>query len=550
MRSFLIIALAWLMLSIPDIINAQQNYSDHAGITQRLQTLDRQHGNLTNLKSLTKTDGDKDIWLLTIGRGDIENRPAIAVVGGVEGSHILGIELAVQFAEKLLADSQHSALLDSVTFYVFPNLSPDASEQYFSSNLKYERSGNARITDDDRDGYSGEDGFNDLNGDGLITLFRVKDATGNWMPHPADNRVMIKADPNKGESGSWIVHSEGTDEDKDGQFNEDPPTGVHLNKNFSFRYPHFAPGAGEHAVSEKENRALLDFLFDAWNVYAVVTFSPNNNLTNPWRFNRAGIAQRIITGPYEADTEVMGMVSELYNGHVSKDNAPSYELQPGGFLEWGYFHYGRFSFSTPAWWAPKAAAPSAEERPDGWVANSDNNPEVNFLRWAESEGLNDLFVEWQPVNHPDFPGKTVEVGGIKPFAMTTPPYSMITDIAQNHTDFIVDLANARPKLGFENMNVESLGNGLTRITVDIHNHGLFPSSTQLGTRTKWVRPINITMELGNNMELISGRPHQQIAKLDGDSNQTYTWLVRGRGTFKLTAGTPNSGFITAEQSIR
>jgi hypothetical protein len=550
MRSFLIIALAWLMLSLPDIINAQQNYSVHAEITQRLQTLNRQHGNLTNLTSLTKTEGDKDIWLLTIGRGDIEKRPAIAVVGGVEGSHILGIELAVQFAEKLLTESQYSALLDSVTFYVFPNLSPDASEQYFSSTLKYERSGNARITDDDRDGYIGEDGFNDLNGDGLITLFRVKDATGNMMPHPADNRVMIKADPNKGETGSWIVHGEGTDEDKDGHFNEDPASGVHLNKNFSFRYPHFASGAGEHAVSEKENRALLDFLFDAWNVYAVVSFSPNNNLSNPWRFNRAGIAQRIITGPYEADTEVMGMVSELYNGHVNKDNAANYELQPGGFLEWGYFHYGRFSFSTPAWWAPKAAVPSADERPDGWVANTDNNPEVNFLRWAESEGLNDVFVEWQTVDHPDFPGKTVGVGGIKPFAMTTPPYSMIGDVVQKHTDFIVDLANARPKLGLENMNIESLGNGLTRITVDIHNHGLFPSATQLGTRTKWVRPINVTVELGNNMELISGRPHQQIAKLDGDSNQTYTWLVRGRGSFKLTAGTPNSGFVTAEQSIR
>ena len=49
--------------------------------------------------------------------------------------------------------------------------------------------------------------------------------------------------------------------------------GVWFNKNLSFEHPSFSTGAGEFAVSENETRALLDNLFQLFNVYAVVSFS-------------------------------------------------------------------------------------------------------------------------------------------------------------------------------------------------------------------------------------------------------------------------------------
>jgi murein tripeptide amidase MpaA len=72
-----------------------------------------------------------------------EVKPAIAIVGGAEGSQILGSELAIGFAESILSGigtDSIKALLEKTTFYVFPNMSPDASDQYFAS-LKYERQG-------------------------------------------------------------------------------------------------------------------------------------------------------------------------------------------------------------------------------------------------------------------------------------------------------------------------------------------------------------------------------------------------------------------------
>ena len=73
---------------------AQQDYPTNRQVEQRL----KQMANSGNAKliSLTKTEGGQDIWALQLGKGDMENKPAIAITGGVEGFHLLSVELALQ----------------------------------------------------------------------------------------------------------------------------------------------------------------------------------------------------------------------------------------------------------------------------------------------------------------------------------------------------------------------------------------------------------------------------------------------------------------------
>jgi len=256
-----------------------QEYRNHAQLSQKLKSLEASSAGLAKLRSITKTAGGKDIWLMEVGSGDRSAHPAIAVVGGVEGSLLFSQELAVGFIEKLLAGAKTDSiknLLATTTFYVYPSMSPDASEQYFAS-LKYERRGNTSATDDDRDGKTNEDPFEDLNGDGIITMMRVEDVTGKWKSHAADARVMVLANTEKGERGNYQLYTEGIDNDKDNAYNEDGEGGIHFNKSLTFDPPYFTPGAGEHPVSELENRALLDLLHEQANVFAVVTFGPANN---------------------------------------------------------------------------------------------------------------------------------------------------------------------------------------------------------------------------------------------------------------------------------
>ena len=86
-----------------------QDYSNYAQVSQRINALSKSYPALLKVKSLVKTFGGKDVWMLTIGNGQTEQKPAIAIFGGVEGAHLLGTEIALGFAEKLLnASSQDS----------------------------------------------------------------------------------------------------------------------------------------------------------------------------------------------------------------------------------------------------------------------------------------------------------------------------------------------------------------------------------------------------------------------------------------------------------
>lgn len=522
---------------------AQDDYSTFSEMTDRLQALENSHSEFAQLQSLTQTLGGRELWLLTLGTGDPAAKPAVAVVGGAEGSHILGSELALQFAERLLNDTPEDSLrqlLDGTTYYVVPRLNPDAAEQYFA-DLKYERDGNAKQTDTDRDGRLNEDGYEDLNGDGLITMMRVSDRTGNWRPHSEDPRIMIQADINEGEKGSWKLYTEGRDNDRDQAFNEDGEGGVDLNKNFTFDYPAFEPGAGAYMLSEKENRALLDFLMEeAWNTYAVVSFGPPNNLSEPVSFRRGGVSQRVITGWYEEDTELNAIASRLYGKVTGLSGGSRVDGDPGDFFQWAYFHYGRLSLSTPGWWTP----PSGEDGTPG----SGNSGELRFLQWADGQNL-DAFVSWEEIDHPDFPGQTVEVGGIKPFLMNNPPYSAVDSLARKHTEFLAALSVLQPAVEITNMQVERAGENLTRISVEIYNSGTLPTATRLGERTRWVRDVIAEISLEDGLSLVSGERFSNFDSIGGDDSERLTWLVRGSGTFSLKAGAPTAGFSTIEQSI-
>jgi len=531
---------AFYFLFIISRLQAQTEYSNYNHQANRLSKLSKEYPKLAKLKSITKTAGGKDIWMLTIGKDSTESKPAIAVVGGIEGNHLLGMELAIGFAEQLLQGSNKDsikALLDKTTFYVFPNLSPDAMEQYFAT-LKYERQGNAVQTDDDRDGKLNEDGYDDLDGNGKITWMRIESPIGEYRPHPDDSRVLIKADITKGEKGKYQLLSEGIDNDKDGSFNEDGEGGVAFNKNLSFKHPVFTPGSGESAVSENESRAILDNLYQSFNVYAVISFSANNNLSAPFTFVAANTTTRVVTGWLEPDVKVNNMVSELYNKTTKMKDAPKTTPAGGDFLSWAYYHYGRYSFSTPGWFVPKFQPDTTKKE----KALTVEDVSANYLRWAAQQGINNSYAEWKKIQHPDFPAQTVETGGLDPYVLINPPYKLVDSITRSHTDFIVRLASYQPELDIVNIKTEKLGSGISRITASVINKGALASHSKLGERSYWVKRINVKLNTGNGQSVISGKKIQLLNSLEGFSSKELTWLIKGTGKIVLEAGSPTTGY--------
>ena len=518
--------------------NAQTGYSNFTQQTNRINALAKNYPQFAKLRSLTKTAGGKDIWQITIGTGNTDAKPAIVIAGGIEGNYLIGMELALGFAENLLQGSNTDsikALLNKTTYYIFPNMSPDAMEQFFAT-LQYERQGNATSTDDDRDGKTNEDEFDDLDGNGKITMMRVESPVGEYKTHPDDSRVLIKADINKNEKGKYLLLSEGADNDKDGVFNEDGEGGVWFNKNFSYKVPSFTQGSGEFAVSEKESRALLDYLFEQFNVYAVVSFGSNNNLSAPYSYNAQSANQPLIGSWLQQDVKVDSMVADLYNKTVSMKDAPKSTAAGGDFLSWAYYHYGRYSFSTPGWWVPKTKPDSTK----GEKAFSVEDLSANYLRWASQQGISS-FTDWKTIQHPDFPGQKVEVGGVDPFVMINPPYKLVPELIKKHANFLVKLAAAQPELDIVNINTEKVGGGLTRITLDIINKGALASHSKLGERSYWVKRINVKVNSSGNQSVISGKKIQTLNSLEGNGSQKLTWLIKGTGKLTIEAGSPTTG---------
>lgn len=338
-----------------------------------------------------------------------------------------------------------------------------------------------------------------------------------------------------------MMFSEGIDNDKDEKYNEDPEEGIAFNKSLTYKFPAFEPYAGDYPVSQKESRALLDYLFERWNIFAFVTFSPANNLSAPLKFNKTDAEKRIVSSMLEKDVELNKMVSEIYKETIPQ-KAYNQENQgtDGDYFQWAYFHFGRLSFSTPGWWVPEVKAETKDSTESKKV---EVTPETNFLAWAEKEDLKNVFIPWQEVNHPDFQNKKVEVGGIKPFVMVNPPYPMVDSIAINHTNFIVKLAEIQPKLEFHNFKTEKLSGGLTRVTVDLFNNSPLPTHSELGERSRWLQKLQVTVNM-DKKDILAGNTIKLVDKLGAYEKETLSWIVKGGGTVNIKVGAPHTGYAT------
>lgn len=515
-----------------------EGYLPHASFITRVQELGTKYPAVAKVASLGKSDEGRDLWLITLSQGE-EKKPAFAVIGSVQPANLMAAEVTLRMAEQIAAagekDEKIKRLLKHYTLYIIPRPEPDGSEKAFRKPLR-EPLGNARRTDDDRDFQFGEDPPDDLNGDGIITLMRVADETGNLRAHPNDPRVLIPIDPKKDEKGQYRIFPEGKDDDGDEAFNEDASDGVNLNSNFTFRYPAFQAQAGANAVSEVESRVLADFLFDHDNIAAVLTITSEDNLFHPWKHDAAKDKGRNRGSVTAADAGVFESLAEPFRKlHGGKD-CPASPAGRGSFSEWAYFHYGRWSFASRGWWIPKVEPEKKEaekgedkekpkDKPEKPADDSRGSEAVNALRWFAQQDING-FVPWQEVAHPQFPGKKVEVGGFKPFAQTQPPAAELPKIAEKQVEFLTVIAEKIPELVVTETKVEALGGGTFRLSATVLNRGGLPTQPEIAEITG--QPgLQIELTAPKDAAWLIGHPRSKLPRLEARTGKVEKqWLVR------------------------
>ena len=534
---------------------AWNRYYDHAGRTAILVRLNKAFPELTRFYSIGKSTQGRDIWCLEVTArnvGDPDRKPGMYIDGNIHGNEVQTSETVAYTAWYLCHQygrlEKVTDLLDERIFYLLPSINPDGRDLWLN------RGGRARSglepTDDDRDGMADEDDSEDLNGDGQITMMRIKDSHGRYKRHPDyPEQIMVRTRPD--EIGEYsFLGWEGIDNDGDGRINEDGRGGYDMNRNWAFDWqPNYVQyGAKDYPFSQPETRAVAEFILVRPNIAAAQSYH-----------NSGGM---ILRGPgrqggamHYKDDSVLALIANrgekiipYYRSFILWDDL--YQAL-GSELDWLYGGRGILTLSNELWTSrnlyKSSDSPSDEQ-------------EADFIKYVL---MGDGFVPWQEYEHPTY--GTVEIGGRKKQWGRIPPSFLLEEELHRNMAFTLYHADMMPLLQISEVKVEVLGESLFKIWVTIENKRLIPTRTGQdvanhinppdivsigGDKLRVLSSGRITDRFFKRVQAVERRPERvELDTIDGMSVVRVQFIVEGKGEFSVTVDSTKAGLLTKSQLL-
>jgi len=327
----------------------------HADLTRRIASLAQKYPRRVKSDSIGKSARGRDIPVIHL-RGNGGHRGALLVVAGLSATRVTATDIALALAERW-ADpaptsqpssapatqpaSQPAHILDVCDVYILPRLNVDGAERFLSQPRDANDLSDEPV-DDDRDRVPDDDGPDDLNGDGYITLMRVVDPEATHMADDKDARLIRPADRAAAERPVYKIYTESLDTDGDGEYAEDGPGGVDLDRNFPHGYKPHAPGTGRYPLSAPECRALAEYVIAHPEILAVVVLDRGDNL--------AGGSPGGEVVP--EDEGIWKRIGERYKALVALSDV-SRGTTDGSFAAWAYRQRGLPAVASALWQMPK-----------------------------------------------------------------------------------------------------------------------------------------------------------------------------------------------------
>ena len=527
------------------------HYYDGPAVIDAINKINQTFPDMTELRSLGKSEEGRDIWLLTINNaktGKDTDKPGIYVDGTIHGNEIQATEVCLYLATYLLnsydSNEQIKELLDTRVFYIIPVINVDNRWRFFENAGGYNIGRTAMVPhDDDRDGLADEDGPEDIDGDGEILRMRIKDPYGDYREHPDDPRVMVQREP--WQQGQWrLLGEEGIDNDNDGRINEDGPGYLDMNRNWGFKWqPEYVQGgAGDFPMSSKVTKAVSDFVITKPNICFDFAFHNSGGL-----FVRGPGSK--LAGRYSPnDVKVYDFL-----GHEAEKIVPGYKyiigsedmyVTHGDFDEWMFSNLGMFGFVGELFMSSQEQYRQVQKEED----EEDDDSWFGGTRTLEKQKFNDnvnqgtMFKNWTKFNHPQL--GEIEIGGWRQFTTRIPPTFMLQEMVHRNASTVIFIARHTPEVSLELIDVNPIGNGLKRIRVRAVNHTAIPTLSDNALRRKIYRPDMLTIS-GNNLEVISGgivndlhfdnvsfnehQPEIIYTSVPSFGTREIQWIVKGSG---------------------
>jgi len=520
-------------------------FYDYGQATKLLKDLAAAHPKFANLQSLGKSFGGNEIWLLTLTdsvSGPAQEKPAMWIDGGIHGNEVQSVEAVLYTAWFLLEMRQENERvaksLKERTFYLLPTLSPDSRDKHFyEPNSPHSPRSGQRPVDDDRDGLVDEDGPDDLDGDGQITLMRVKDPGGDYKDHPKYAGQMTKVE--NGEAGQYrVLGVEGIDNDGDGKVNEDGDGAYDPNRNWPWQWqPEYVQGgAHRYPLSIDENRLAAEFIIAHPNIIGAQSYH-----------NAGGMILRgpgVKDKPYEkADESLLKEISDagakMLPGYKPVKLGEELYAARGVEIDWLYNMRGVYAFTNELFSA------------HGYFDTADDEgffgSEVTRQEFNEKILLGGGYAKWTPADHPTY-GK-IEVGGMKKNFGRQPPSFMLREELHRNMAFTLHHAQQLPLVKIDGIEVKDLG-GVQEVTVAVRNERLLPTRAAVDVKHKITAP-DILDIAGENLHIHAGlidddpcfgnpkdarRTPQRlrIDRVPGRGAIYARWLVSGDGEATVT----------------
>ena len=594
MRSILFVP---LLLALPSVAWATQDADPtdeapvdtsrapllpHRELSEALARLASEHASNVQLLSLVrKSRAGRSIDALRItGAEHPSGQPAILLVANIDGPLVYTSGIALEHAQRLARgygnDEAVTRLLDTTTVYIIARANPDAAEARFISPLAEVRA-TGHDVDNDRDGRLGEDGPSDVNGDGFVSVMRVPDPDGTWMPDPTDPRVQVEADPAKGERGLWKLVPEGRDSDGDEEASEDPPLDAIVNRNFAQDWKAHDASAGLFPSDEPEVRALYEFVLAHEDIQLVLVYGELGNLVERGQGvdDDAKLEKRVPpSGVRESDGAILDTIGERYR-EITGDTTKGSQDEAGTFQAWCYEQRGITTLNAALWSIPLDAEADSSEadsseadteevgttKPEQSEEETETDEEkkeeekddepkpsddAKRMIWIDLNSEDARHLGWTAFDHPEL--GPVEVGGFAPYALVEPPDEDRVRIADKQFEFLLSLDATVARVELEDVRVTARGE-LLEVEAVLVNEGLLPLVTTWGKKTRTTLPARVEIHLPAGATLLAGSKRVLVSDLRGSGGRhELRWLVSGAtaASIGISVVTRHAGGARAE----
>lgn len=496
------------------------HYYKYDELEKDLKYFAEKYPELCDLEVICVTEEKRNVYAMTITNkktGKALDKPAFHIDGNTHAGEVTGSMAAMHAIDVLLngygEDKVITTILDRMTIYVVPRISPDGAETYLTTPYSI-RSVN-RVHNPQEGGVRNED----LDGDGVIRMMRIPTPYGAWKKDKENPSLMVRRDPSDADGEFYDIYPEGEFEPFVGDENlkkKKEDWTLDFNRNYPYGWfpENRQAGAGKYPLSNPETKAMADWVIEHPNICGVSTNHTSGGviLYPPGTKSASAASQKDI----KQFIEIANMGKEelgyeplnIYDSFI----ADPQNYDSGAFDDWCYQSQGIVAYTVELWDLAKRAGVPLIFNARATESVSDMMKRfVACMKWV-NENAPEYYEDWKPFHHETF--GDIEIGGFNfKFTQQNPPESILNGVLEQMTRFMIRFAQVVPRLTVDTLKAEKVTDGVYKVTAIVGNLGYLPTNlTEEATNLRISKPVEVKI---SGCKVVSGLETTDIGNLEG-----------------------------------